>query len=158
MQTPVMSTRRRNRLTITRNCGTTMISLGEIEIWDGADLALIRDTLFEQIQDFGRRDIGIDLRTVKYIPSGFFGMLSDWHDRGIRISAIGVQENVSRMLWFKLFFREITPGSFLLSREPNDDVNLLIELDDEEDDIDASEGWQDDSLDSQRETSASGSH
>ena len=91
MQTPLMSKRRRKRLSISCENGITLISLGEMEIWDGADLALIRDTLFEQILDFEQRDLALDMKTVKYIPSGFFGMLGDWKDRGISITVLGVQ-------------------------------------------------------------------
>lgn len=118
MQSPLMSTRRRKRLTITEQNGSRLISLGEMEIWDGADLALIRDTLYEQIVDFGRRDLALDMKTVKYIPSGFFGMLGDWRDRGVDIVVYGVQENVGRMLWFQQFFIELRPGCFRLEAEP----------------------------------------
>jgi hypothetical protein len=119
MQTPLMSTRRRKRLTIHQENGSTLISLGEMEIWDGADLALIRDTLFEQILDFEQRDLVLDMKTVKYIPSGFFGMLEDWKDRGINISVLGVQPNVAQMLWFQQYFTELRPGFFQLEAEPN---------------------------------------
>jgi len=118
MQSPLMSTQRRKRLTITEQDGRRLISLGEMEIWDGADLALIRDTLSEQIVDFGRRDLALDMKTVKYIPSGFFGMLGDWKDRGVNIAVYGVQENVGRMLWFQQFFTELHPGCFRLEAEP----------------------------------------
>jgi hypothetical protein len=119
MQTPLMSTRRRKRLTIRQENGSTLISVGEMEIWDGADLALIRDTLFEQILDFEQRELVLDMKTVKYIPSGFFGMLGDWKDRGINISVLGVQPNVAQMLWFQQYFTELRPGYFQLEAEPN---------------------------------------
>jgi len=119
MQTPLMSKRRRKRLSISYENGITLISLGEMEIWDGADLALIRDTLFEQILDFEQRDLALDMKTVKYIPSGFFGMLGDWKDRGISITVLGVQPNVANMLWFQQFFTEFRPGYFRLEAEPN---------------------------------------
>lgn len=132
MQTPLMSTRRRKRFTITEQNGSTLISLGEMEIWDGADLALIRDTLFEQILDLGRRDIALDMKTVKYIPSGFFGMLSDWKDRGINITVYGVQANVASMLWFQQFFTELLPGCFRLEAEPKFSMDAIFR-DDEAD-------------------------
>jgi transketolase len=47
-------------------------------LWDGADLSLIRDTLNRLVVKERRRSIAIQMRTVKYVPSGFFGMLFDW--------------------------------------------------------------------------------
>lgn len=118
MQTPLMSARRRRRLTISQENDLTLISLGNMEIWDGVDLSLIRDTLFEQVLDFGHRDFALDLTSVKYIPSGFFGMLGEWKDRGINITILGVQPNVAQMLWFQQYFTEFRPGYFCLEAEP----------------------------------------
>lgn len=126
MQSPTMSARRRKRLTITQENGITFISLGKMEIWDGADLALIRDTLIEQVQKYNRQAIAVDMETVKYIPSGFFGMLSEWKDRGINISIKGVQENVSNMLWFQQFFLEALPGLYHLQGEPQFEMNAIF--------------------------------
>ena len=126
MQSPTMSARRRKRLTITQEGGVTFISLGTMEIWDGADLALIRDTLIEQIQDYGHKELAIDMATVKYIPSGFFGMLSEWNDRGVGISIQGVQENVANMVWFQQFFIESSPGFYRLQGEPQFEMNAIF--------------------------------
>lgn len=126
MQSPTMSARRRKRLTITWEGGVTLISLGTMEIWDGADLALIRDTLIEQYHDFGRRELAVDMTTVKYIPSGFFGMLSEWTDRGVSISVRGVQENVANMLWFQQFFIQSAPGIYHLQGEPQFEMSALF--------------------------------
>ena len=118
MQSPTLSARRRKRLTITQENGATLISLGEMEIWDGADLALIRDTLIEQVHKYNRQVLAIDMQAVKYIPSGFFGMLSEWRDRGVSILVKGVQDNVANMLWFQQFFVKSVPGIYLLQEEP----------------------------------------
>jgi len=126
MQSPTMSARRRKRLTITQENGVTLISLGNMEIWDGADLALIRDTLIEQVQKYDRQMLAVDMQTVKYIPSGFFGMLSEWRDRGVSISVKGVQENVSNMLWFQQFFVESIPGMHHLQEEPQFEMNSIF--------------------------------
>jgi len=126
MQSPTMSARRRKRLTITLEDGVTLISLGNMEIWDGADLALIRDTFIEQVQQFDRHALAVDMRTVKYIPSGYFGMLSEWKDRGLSILVKGVQENVANMLWFQQFFVESVPGLYHLQEEPQFEMNTVF--------------------------------
>lgn len=135
MTIPVMSDRRRKRLILKQQRSRTVINVGEMDIWDGADLALIRDTLHELIEEKGKRQVGIEMGTVKYVPSGFFGMLSEWHDRGINITLHGVQPNVQRMLWFRHFFLEISEQCYELQSEPIVDLqeeNFAI-FDDEED-------------------------
>ena len=47
---------------------------------------------------------------VKYIPSGFFGMLFDWYEQGVRIRLFSPQPNVARMLWFNRFFETVSEG------------------------------------------------
>ena len=41
-------------------------------------MAHVREGLFRLIDGEDCEAIAIDMRYVKYIPSGFFGMLSDW--------------------------------------------------------------------------------
>jgi hypothetical protein len=84
--------------------GFTFVELGDIEIWDGADLALLREALFRLVVQEKRRKVGVDMRYVKYIPSGFFGMLFDWREMGVRVQLFSPQENVRQMLWFHRFF------------------------------------------------------
>jgi hypothetical protein len=84
--------------------GFTFIEIGDMEIWDGADLSLLREALFRLVVSGKRRKIGVDMRYVKYIPSGFFGMLFDWREQGIRVQLFSPQDNVRRMLWFHRFF------------------------------------------------------
>ncbi len=99
--------------------GTHLLHLGEIEIWDGADLALLREGLTLLIEKDGCRSIAIDMRYVKYIPSGFFGMLFDWYERrGVAFTLTPPQSNVQRMLWFRQFFRLNTDGQYELHPEP----------------------------------------
>lgn len=86
------------------NEGFTVLNLGEMEIWDGADMALLRESLTRLIRAEKHRRIGIDMRHVKYIPSGFFGMLFDWFETGVHVRLYSPQPNVCRMLWFKQFF------------------------------------------------------
>ena len=44
-----------------------------MDIWDGTDLSLLRDKLWDMVRKENCRSFGIDLRQVQYIPSGFFG-------------------------------------------------------------------------------------
>ena len=80
--------------------GFTILNLGDMEIWDGADMALLRESLTRLIKAEKHRRIGIDMRHVKYIPSGFFGMLFDWFETGVQIRLYTPQSNVRKMLWF----------------------------------------------------------
>jgi len=95
-----------------------LLHVGEMDIWDGADLALLREGLFKLIEKDGCRVITIDMGFVKYIPSGFFGMLFDWYEkRGVQFSLTPPQPNVQRMLWFQKFFRRNAVGLFELQPE-----------------------------------------
>jgi hypothetical protein len=94
--------------------GFTVLELGDMEIWDGADLSLLRECLSRLIVGKKLRRVGVDMSFVKYIPSGFFGMLSDWNDAGIRIRLYSPQPNVARMLWFNRFFEPMDDGAYEL--------------------------------------------
>ena len=111
---------RHDRMTIHQWDGVSVLDLGDMDIWDGADLSLLRDTLTELIQKEGCRDIGVRMHQVKYVPSGFFGMLFDWHDFGVSIRVYTPQPNVANMLWFRRFFEHLGEGCFLLRSEPVD--------------------------------------
>lgn len=96
-----------------------VLRIGEMEIWDGADLALLREGLTQIIERDGARAIAIDMTYVKYIPSGFFGMLVDWQEkRNVSFWLTTPQPNVQAMLWFRQFFRPTDSGWHELSREP----------------------------------------
>ena len=84
---------------------TTLISIGEMEIWDGADLSLIRDTIVQLVASKNNDEIGIDMQHVQHVPSGFFGMLFDWHERGVVITLHRPRARVCQMLWFRKFFK-----------------------------------------------------
>ena len=94
-----------------------VLHLGSMEIWDGADLALLRDSLTRIVRKDRRRMVGVDMQFVKYIPSGFFGMLFDWWDQGVRIFLFNPQPNVQRMLWFSRFFQTTGDGCYELRPE-----------------------------------------
>jgi anti-anti-sigma regulatory factor len=112
-----MSTRKRQRLDIREEDGVAIVSLENMEIWDGADLALLREALTTLIEHDGYRSLGVDLTSVKYIPSGFFGMLFEWYDAGLQIRLYSPQENVAQMLWFRMFFLHEQNDTYRLTDE-----------------------------------------
>jgi hypothetical protein len=98
-----------------------LLHMGAMEIWDGADLALLREALATLIEREGCRSITVDMQFVKYIPSGFFGMLFDWHEkRDVAFALTPPQPNVQRMLWFQQFFRQADHGWYELYAEGRD--------------------------------------
>ena len=123
-----MNAKKKQRLNIHSDGTTATVGLGSIEIWDGADLALLREVLSELIEEDRFRSIGVDLESVKYIPSGFFGMLFEWYEEGIQIRLHSPQPNVEQMLWFRMFFIQHAEGHFYLTDEavrdhtPNEQV------------------------------------
>ncbi len=123
---------RKNRLSMHQWNGVAVIDLGSMDIWDGADMALLRETLTRLIERERMRSVGVNMAHVKYIPSGFFGMLFDWHDRGIQISLFSPQANVARMLWFRQFFEPMGDGRFELRGEPREPFYVAEETEWEE--------------------------
>lgn len=107
--------------TFPRN-GYTVMDMGDMEIWDGADLSLIREMFTRLVDGAKHRHIGIDMKAVKYIPSGFFGLLFDWYERGVGIRLYDAQPHVQEMLWFRQFFVESTPGCFELTTLKSSDL------------------------------------
>ena len=106
-----------------RDDGLHLLHMGEMEIWDGADLALLREGLFRLIDGEECESIVIDMRYVKYIPSGFFGMLFDWQEKsGTRFALTPPQPNVQRMLWFRQFFKLNGEGLYEMQREATESI------------------------------------
>lgn len=89
-----------------------IMSIGDMEIWDGADLSLVRDTLYKLIMDDGANAIGVDVTHVQHVPSGFFGMLFDWYEKGIEIRLYNPRSRLRQMLWFRKFFKPMNDGVF----------------------------------------------
>jgi anti-anti-sigma regulatory factor len=111
--------RRFKRMLIEVQDDLLLLHVGDMDIWDGADLALLREGLFKLIEQEHSRSIAIDMRFVKYIPSGFFGMLFDWHEkRGVNFFLTPPQPNVQRMLWFQRFFQLNAAGLYALQPDP----------------------------------------
>ena len=113
--------RRFKRMLIEVQAEFHLLQMGEMEIWDGADLALLREGLFLLIDGEGCDAIAIDMRYVKYIPSGFFGMLFDWQERAnTRFALTPPQPNVQRMVWFRQFFKLNSEGLYEMQSEPTE--------------------------------------
>ncbi len=113
----MMNSKKRQRLKIDADGKSAVVGLDDIEIWDGADLALLREVLGELIERDSYRRIGVNLHSVKYIPSGFFGMLYDLYEKGIAVTLYSPQPNVASMLWFKQFCQHTEDGRFLLKSD-----------------------------------------
>lgn len=105
---------RKKRSSIDVRDGFHVVVMGEMEIWDGADLALLRETLARLVDTEKRPAIGVDLTFVKYIPSGFFGMLYDYTDRGVSVRLYSPQAHIANMLWFREFFEPVDGEAFNL--------------------------------------------
>jgi hypothetical protein len=102
-----------------------MLDIGDMETWDGADLARLRDLFTRLIHVQKPTAIGIKMSHVTSIPSGFFGMLFDWYEAGVQIRLYSAQPNVQRMLWFTHFFEavsddchELCPRSLRTLKDP----------------------------------------
>ena len=106
---------RKKGCTIDVRSGHHVVLMGDMEIWDGADLALLRETLARLVDADHRKSIGVDLSFVKYIPSGFFGMLYDYAESGASVRVYGPYPHIRQMLWFREFFDEVSGEVFSLS-------------------------------------------
>ena len=124
-----MASKKREQMRLSIRNGVTVVELGEMEIWDGADLALLRETLTKLIEKDGCQAVGIEMSFVKYIPSGFFGMLCDWHERGNQMYLYSPQPNVSRMLWFRRFFEHSGADGFVLTLKRHEAETTVETLD-----------------------------
>ena len=116
-----MGTKRKQMILEDRD-GVAVMDLGGMDIWDGADLALVRDTLVSLIVGERRRRVGVEMACVKYIPSGFFGMLLDWQDRGVEVLLYDPQPNVRNMLWFRQFAEPLGGGVHRLCSDPREEL------------------------------------
>ncbi len=122
-------------LELSCNGDAMVMHIGDMEIWDGADLSLVRDTLHRLITEDAVEVIGVDMQYVQYVPSGFFGMLFDWYENGIVLRLYEPRERVTQMLWFRKFFKPISNGVFQLydglgvNEEAGEDLWFPIESD-----------------------------
>lgn len=125
---PMKVERSFKRMRIQPRNGGLYLHIGEMEIWDGADLALLREGLAQLIERERAKAVTIEMGFVKYIPSGFFGMLFDWTERkNVKFFLTPPQANVQQMLWFRQFFDPTDDGRYRL--EPKGVIELDIPAD-----------------------------
>ena len=119
------------RIDVHQERGYPVLDLGSKEIWDGSDLCLLRDTLVDlcHVRSCGGgggvvcRAVGIEMKSVKGIPTGFFGMLHDLHvDEQIAVHLFSPQPNICGMLWFRTFCESEGAGGFVMLRDPKPNV------------------------------------
>lgn len=90
-----------------------VLMLGKIEMWEGVELCMLRECLFQQISRDHCKSVVIDMTHVKYLMSGFFGMLCDFQEaHGVQVALTPPQPNVQKMLWFNTFFHLNAEGNF----------------------------------------------
>jgi hypothetical protein len=99
-------------LTIREDRETIVVSIGQTGVWDREDLSLLRDTLKQLICRKRLRAVGIDLQSVRFLPSGFFGTLHEWFDRGIAIRLYSPEPLVRNLVWFQRFLVAERDGCF----------------------------------------------
>ncbi len=117
-----MPRKKRQRIQLLERTGTVILDMGPIEIWDGADLALLRETVTRLVHGEQRKSLTFQMQYVKYVPSGFFGMLLDCYDRGVQIQLASPNSHVTRMLWFQQFFTPSGSCYFQLHDGPEHEV------------------------------------
>ena len=117
-----MPRKKRQRIQLNEQAGSVVLDMGPIEIWDGADLALLRETATRLVQEQSRRSLTFEMSHVKYVPSGFFGLLLDCFDQGVRIQLLNPTTHVTGLLWFQQFFAHEIDDLFLLHEGPQHEV------------------------------------
>lgn len=95
-----------------------VLSIPDKHGWDGSDLSLLRDALIDFVENEERGAIGISLDGVVHVPTGFFGMLYDFHEKGFAVHLFHPQEKVRNMLWFRHFFEVDQPKCYRLCLRP----------------------------------------
>lgn len=90
-----------------------VVKLNPGDIWENAELISIRDTFVFLFQNMGVTSLGVDLKGVKHLPSGFFGLLHDWYDRGAGVRLYAPGREITGMLWFRQFFRCLHEDTYI---------------------------------------------
>lgn len=88
----------------------TLVCLGEMEIWDGSELSLLRETLAELSQSPGGCRIAVELSYAKYLPSGLFGLLANCCEDGMEMFITTPTADMIGVRWFREFFSDYNNG------------------------------------------------
>lgn len=76
----------------------TVLGFGGQEILDQIDLAQCRQELLELLEQYGCRVLGFDLTGVRYVPSGFLGLLASFRRLGIEVHLYNPSDDVREVL------------------------------------------------------------
>lgn len=96
--------------------GRWELAVGDKEVWDGSDLALLRDS-HQKIAGENVKVVAIQMRGVKMPHTGFFGLTYDWAVDGWQVLLLDPTAEVQRFLWFRTFMEESAPRVFELHPE-----------------------------------------
>jgi len=114
--------RGQTRINTDHRNGVTVVDFGKMEILDGSDLSLLRDTLVQLVNVDKCRSIGIDMQNLQSIASGFFGMLHAWHQKGVSIRLYSPESCVKNMRWFRQFYTHFSNGCYVLVSSSQPDL------------------------------------
>jgi len=76
----------------------TVLGFGGQGIVDQIDLGQCRTELLELLEQHGCRVLGLDLTGVRYVPSGFLGLLASFRRQGIDVHLYNPSEDVREVL------------------------------------------------------------
>lgn len=99
----------KNLATVTDLDGIAVHRMPAGIVWEGSELAIIRDSLYVS-HEAGHKRLGVSVDGVRVLPSGFFGLLCDWNDKGVEVYLFDPLPNVQAMLWFRVMFRVAGKG------------------------------------------------
>jgi len=97
--------------------GLSVIRFRPVARWGGHELSLLNTTL-AKLRRQRRRCVAIDMGGVRHLRSGYFGLLFDTRQHGVRIELLNPEPCVQGMLWFQEFAEEVATGRYALRREP----------------------------------------
>lgn len=95
-----------------------LLSIGTQQIWDKGDLMQLQAELDRLVARDQFESITIDTRYVEYVPSGFFGLLYDFHLEGVRIWLCEPSPRMRRMIWFRQFLYRIDDDLYGFRQQP----------------------------------------
>lgn len=94
-----------------------LLTIDQSGLWTGSSLARLRDSV-KQRQKAGKKSVTVDMTYVRHLPSGFFGMLCEWQERGLNVRLYQPADEVQQLEWFWRFFEEHDDGTYHFRRSP----------------------------------------